>query len=155
MARAPVRRTPLLVVTSHLAVIVLLSVFYKADGLTPAEFQTALGIATPMLAATVAVHPDFGSFEIQSLALGALPASLARTVALRGVRPIAAGILAGMLASFALARVIHSLLFATSATDPVSLAASALVLGAFAFLGCYWPARRAALADPLQILREE
>jgi ABC-type antimicrobial peptide transport system permease subunit len=89
------------------------------------------------------------------LALGALPGSLARTVTLRGVRPIAAGILAGMLASFALARVIHSLLFATSATDPASLAASAFILGSLACLGCYWPARRAALTDPLQILREE
>ena len=89
------------------------------------------------------------------LALGALPWSLARMVTLQGFRPIAAGILAGMVVSLALARVIRSLLFNTSPTDPLSLAASAVVLGVIAFLSCYWPARRAALTDPLQILREE
>jgi predicted permease len=89
------------------------------------------------------------------LALGALPRSLTGMVTLQGLRPITVGMLAGMLASLALARAIRSLLFDTSPTDPLSLAASAVVLAALACLSCYWPARRALLTDPLQVLREE
>jgi predicted permease len=89
------------------------------------------------------------------LALGASPGSLARMVTLQGLRPIAAGILAGIVVSLALARMIRSLLFDTSPTDPLSLTASAAVLGSLAFLSCYWPVRRAALTDPLQTLRDE
>jgi putative ABC transport system permease protein len=89
------------------------------------------------------------------LALGASPRTLARMVTLQGLRPVAAGILTGMFASLALARIIRSLLFETSPTDPVSLAVSAAVLAILACLSCYWPARRAMLTDPLQIFREE
>jgi putative ABC transport system permease protein len=89
------------------------------------------------------------------LALGALPLSLARMVTLQGLRPIVAGILAGTFASLALAKVIRALLFDTSPTDPVSLAASAVALAALAGVSCYWPARRALFMDPVRILREE
>jgi putative ABC transport system permease protein len=89
------------------------------------------------------------------LALGALPGSLIRRVTMLETRPIAAGLLAGTVASLVLARMIRSLLFETSPNDPVSLAASAVALGLLAWLGCYLPARRVSLLDPLQILREE
>ena len=89
------------------------------------------------------------------LALGATPRALVRMVTLREIRPIVAGVLAGVIASIALARLIRSLLFETSPNDPVTLAASALALGVLAGLGCYLPARRASLADPMQILRDE
>ena len=89
------------------------------------------------------------------LALGALPQSLVRTFTIHEARPIAAGMLAGVVASIFLAKLIGSLLFETSLTDPVSLAGSAVVLGLLACLGCYLPIRRASQVDPLQILREE
>jgi putative ABC transport system permease protein len=89
------------------------------------------------------------------LALGALPRSLVRTFTIREARPIAAGMLVGLVASVLLAKLIGSLLFETSSTDPVSLAGSVVVLGLLACLFCYLPIRRASQVDPLQILRDE
>jgi ABC-type antimicrobial peptide transport system permease subunit len=89
------------------------------------------------------------------LALGAAPQALVRMIAMREIRPVAVGITGGLFASFALARVIRSLLFDTSPNDPVTLAASAAVLAVLACLACYLPARRASLVDPMDILRDE
>ena len=89
------------------------------------------------------------------LALGALPRTLVRALTLTEARPIVAGMLVGVVASIFLAKVIGSLLFETSLTDPVSLVGSAVVLGLLACLGCYLPIRRASQVDPIQILREE
>jgi putative ABC transport system permease protein len=89
------------------------------------------------------------------LALGAAPQLLVRMVTMREIRPITAGVTAGVLASLALARLIRALLFETNPNDPVALAASAFFLGALACLACYLPARRASFVDPMQILREE
>lgn len=88
------------------------------------------------------------------LALGAAPQTLVRMIAMREIRPIAVGVTTGLFASFALARVIRSLLFETSPNDPVTLAASA-ALAVLACLACYLPARRASLVDPMYILRDE
>jgi predicted lysophospholipase L1 biosynthesis ABC-type transport system permease subunit len=89
------------------------------------------------------------------LALGALPRSLVRTISIQEARPIVAGMLTGAIASMFLVRLIRSLLFETRLADPVSFAASAVVLGIFGYLSCYLPVRRASRMDPLQILREE
>jgi ABC-type antimicrobial peptide transport system permease subunit len=89
------------------------------------------------------------------LALGALPRTLVRAFTLIEVRPIAAGMLVGVIASIFLARLIGSLLFETSLTNPASLVGSAVVLGLLACLACYLPIRRASQVDPIQILREE
>ena len=55
IAASPVRRTPLLALIPHVAVVVLLAVFWQVDGLTPEEFTTSLGIVAPMAAACAAV----------------------------------------------------------------------------------------------------
>ena len=89
------------------------------------------------------------------LALGALPRTLVRALTLTEARPIAAGMLVGVVASIFLAKLIGSLLFETNLADPVSLVGSAVVLGLLACLGCYLPIRRASQVDPIQILREE
>jgi putative ABC transport system permease protein len=89
------------------------------------------------------------------LALGAAPRALVRMITMREIRPIAVGVTAGLFASFALARIIRSLLFETSPNDPVTLAAGAAALAGLACLACYLPARRASLADPMHILRDE
>lgn len=89
------------------------------------------------------------------LALGALPRTLVRAFTLLELRPIAAGMLVGVVTSISLVKLIASLLFETSLTDPVSLVGSAVVLGLLACLGCYLPIRRASRVDPIQILREE
>jgi ABC-type lipoprotein release transport system permease subunit len=61
----------------------------------------------------------------------------------------------GLGASVALTRLMKSLLFEVSATDPTTFVVSALLLASVAFLACWIPARRAAKVDPLVALRNE
>ena len=54
-----------------------------------------------------------------------------------------------------LRRLMHSVLFNTSSTDPVMVILISLLLSLAAFLACYIPARRAAKVDPLVALQYE
>jgi ABC-type antimicrobial peptide transport system permease subunit len=65
------------------------------------------------------------------------------------------GVLVGLVGALALTRVLQSLLFGISATDPVVLIAVAILLGVVTAIGAYLPARRAARIDPAIALREE
>ena len=63
------------------------------------------------------------------------------------------GIAIGAAVSLALSRVINTLLFATSATDPWTFAGMVVVLGVVALIAGYLPARRASRIDPMTALR--
>jgi ABC-type antimicrobial peptide transport system permease subunit len=89
------------------------------------------------------------------LAIGAAPQSLVHIIVLRGIKPIAAGILVGVCASLLFVNLIRSLLFETTPHDPMSFAASVGALSLVALLGVYLPARRASSVNPVQILRDE
>jgi putative ABC transport system permease protein len=89
------------------------------------------------------------------MALGAAPRDIFRLVVGQGMRLVLAGIGLGFLASLGLTRLLSSLLFGTSANDPVTLAAVATILIAVALAACYIPARRATRVDPLIALRYE
>jgi putative ABC transport system permease protein len=65
------------------------------------------------------------------------------------------GVALGLMAALALTRLIKSLLFNVSATDPYTFIVVALLLGAIALLACWIPARRATKVDPLLALRCE
>ena len=88
------------------------------------------------------------------LALGAGGRDILRLVVGNGVRLIGAGVVIGVAASFALERLVSSLLFGVTAADSASGIAVALLAGV-ALVACYLPALRATRVSPLNALRHE
>ena len=89
------------------------------------------------------------------MALGAQPGSVHQLILRQGLRPVLAGLAAGLLASLVAMRALASLLYGVTATDPPTFLAVAGVLLAVSALACAIPARRAALVDPMAALRHE
>jgi len=89
------------------------------------------------------------------MALGAGQESITQMVLRNGATLAIAGVAIGLVAAFLLARLISSLLFQTSATDPPTYSIVPLVLLAVAVLASWLPARRAARVDPMVALRYE
>jgi putative ABC transport system permease protein len=89
------------------------------------------------------------------IALGADPGTVQRLVAGRALRLAIGGVVAGMLGALALTRVLESLLYGVSATDPLTFVAVSLILIGVALVASYLPARRAARVDPMVTLRAE
>ncbi|HSA57404.1 MAG TPA: ABC transporter permease [Gemmatimonadaceae bacterium] len=89
------------------------------------------------------------------IALGAPPRRVTRLVMTQGVRLTGLGLLVGVVAAFALTRVLANLLFGVSATDAATFVAVLPVLVVVALLATWLPVRRATRIDPLQALREE
>lgn len=89
------------------------------------------------------------------LALGAQPAQVLRLVVRQGVVLTSIGLVIGIVAALAGARLISHFLFGVTATDPITFVGVSVALGAVAALASYVPARRAAKVDPLVALRSE
>ena len=116
----------------------------------------ALTLAAVGLYGVMAYHGLHRIREIGvRLALGALPSQIRTMILARGMRLLGSGLLLGFLGAFAVARVIRSLLFGVSASDPLIYAAVTLVLAGAALLACWLPARRASRVDPIVTLRAE
>lgn len=89
------------------------------------------------------------------MALGAQQQDVLRLVLAQAAKVTFEGAALGVIASLALARVLKSLIFDVSPSDPATYFAVGLLVIAVALIACYIPARRATQADPMDALRSE
>jgi putative ABC transport system permease protein len=89
------------------------------------------------------------------MAMGATPGHVLRLILRHGIALAAAGMALGFLGSLAGTRLMSSMLFEVTPSDPITYAGAALLLGAVVLAASYIPARRAAKLDPLIALRQE
>jgi putative ABC transport system permease protein len=89
------------------------------------------------------------------ISLGAQQSDVLGLVIRQGVALAGTGILIGLVGAFGITRVISSLLYNVTPTDPLSFIGVASFLGAIAVIASYVPARRAMAVDPIVALRNE
>jgi putative ABC transport system permease protein len=115
-----------------------------------------------LLLAAIGIYGVLSYFVAQStpeigirLAMGAQSRDVVSLVLRRGMTLTLLGVGIGLIGSFLLTRLMSTLLYGVSASDPTTFGAIALLLTAVALLACYIPARRAARVDPMIALRSE
>jgi ABC-type antimicrobial peptide transport system permease subunit len=89
------------------------------------------------------------------MAVGASPLNILGLVLKKGMGLTLLGVGIGLVVSFALTRLMSSLLFGVNSSDPLTFVAVPLVLAAVALVACLIPARRAMKVDPMIALRYE
>ncbi|MDQ3119688.1 MAG: ABC transporter permease [Verrucomicrobiota bacterium] len=89
------------------------------------------------------------------MALGASAGNVLKLVVGEGMFLAGIGIAIGIAAAIGVSRIMASLLYGVTATDPFTFVSLALLLAAIAFVACYIPARRATKVDPMVALRYE
>ncbi len=95
-----------------------------------------------------------GEFGIR-MALGAQQGDVLRLVLTQGGKLIGLGLIIGLAATLAASRAMGSMLFNTSAQDPLTLGTITVLLGAVAMVACLVPASRATKVNPIEALRTE
>ncbi|MDB6093899.1 MAG: hypothetical protein JWM32_1461 [Verrucomicrobia bacterium] len=89
------------------------------------------------------------------MALGALPRDVLELVLYGGMRVVGIGIAVGLAAAFVSTQILGAFLYGTSAHDPMTLLAIAVILSLTSLAACLIPARRAAKIEPLIALRHD
>jgi predicted permease len=134
------------------------------NGLLLFEIGAGMAAALGLLGLILAIVGVYGVISYSAsqrtheigirMAIGAQPMEILKMVFRQGLVIVAVGLVVGMAAAFASARVLKGFL-AVSATDPATYLSVAVVLSLVALSACYIPARRATKIDPMTALREQ
>ncbi len=138
---------------------------YIADGMAQSRFSLLIMSLFAVMALTLTAVGIYGvigySVSQQTkeigirMALGEGPARIRNVVVVNGLKLIVASLVLGLITAAALSRVLSNLLYAVSATDPLTFAVISAVLVLVAVAASYLPAVRATRIDPLKALRME
>jgi len=138
---------------------------YVERATAPARFTAVLAGAFAGLALLLAAVGIYGviSYSVSRrmhemgvrMALGASSSDVLRLVMGEGLVLTLGGMLLGAVAAFAGARYLRTLVYGISVTDPLTYSVAAVVIAAAALMGCWWPASRAASANPVDAIRAE
>jgi putative ABC transport system permease protein len=116
----------------------------------------ALGLVAVGLYGVISYLVDRRTHEVGiRIALGAQRGVVLRMVIGQGIKLAIIGSIIGLIAASALTRLMKTLLFEVSTTDPMTFVATTLLLLSIALLACWIPARRATEVDPMIVLRSE
>jgi putative ABC transport system permease protein len=138
---------------------------YLRESLAPTQFAMALLTAFAILALVLAAVGLYGviAYGVTQrtreigvrVALGADPRAVTRLVVGGGMRLAAVGVAIGAVTAAATTRLLESMLYAVTPTDPVTFSLIALLVATIAILASYVPARRALRIDPTEALRAD
>ncbi len=166
LSLAPAVRQQVWAIDANMPVVDVMSMEQRvAESVAPRRFQMMLFGAFAAVALVLAAIGVYGvishsvsrrTHEIGiRMALGAQPRDVLAMVIRQGVSLALVGVVIGLAAALALARVMAGLLFDVKGTDPAIFVSTTLLLVIVALIASYIPARRATKVDPMIALRSE